>query len=153
MILRHLYPAPFYTQWAPQYLSVIRGLHGTTPLRWGHFNVESTQEIYLLTQGPRRESLFNVGPRIWQPDFGTKRSWWAHASQAWITDRLKEHKEILLTEEEEEEVEQRLGALERTQEKFHRDLEEVIRVILGMVVRALQAERDTQQALVTSYAS
>ncbi|KAL8182731.1 UNVERIFIED_CONTAM: hypothetical protein K2H54_062606 [Gekko kuhli] len=87
------------------------------PLRWAHFNAESTE-----TGG-------------------------ATAGQAWITDCTKERKDYLLTEEEEEdEVDQRLSALETAQEKFHRDLEEVIRVILDMVVRALQAERNARQA-------
>ncbi|KAL8174584.1 UNVERIFIED_CONTAM: hypothetical protein K2H54_049378 [Gekko kuhli] len=71
------------------------------------------------------------------------------AGQAWITENLKEHKDYLLAEEDEEEdeVEQRLGALERAQRKFHQDLEEVIRTIPDMVVRALQVERDACQAL------
>ncbi|KAL8163023.1 UNVERIFIED_CONTAM: hypothetical protein K2H54_002965 [Gekko kuhli] len=32
-----------------------------SPLRWSQFNVESTQETYLLTQGSRRDSQFDVG--------------------------------------------------------------------------------------------
>ncbi|KAL8189785.1 UNVERIFIED_CONTAM: hypothetical protein K2H54_006275 [Gekko kuhli] len=47
-------------------------------------------------------------------------------------------------EEEEDDVEQCLEALERAQRKFHWDLEEVIRAIPDMVVQALQAERDAQ---------
>ncbi|KAL8194240.1 UNVERIFIED_CONTAM: hypothetical protein K2H54_008273 [Gekko kuhli] len=42
-------------------------------------------------------------------------------------------------DEEEDEVEQKLEMLERAQEKFHQDLEEVIRAIPEMVVRALKA--------------
>ncbi|KAL8199234.1 UNVERIFIED_CONTAM: hypothetical protein K2H54_037728 [Gekko kuhli] len=60
----------------------------------------------------------------------------AATNWAWITDCSKEHTDYLLTkeDEEEDEVEQRLDALERAQEKFHQDLEEKIRVIPDMVV-------------------
>ncbi|KAL8194242.1 UNVERIFIED_CONTAM: hypothetical protein K2H54_008416 [Gekko kuhli] len=70
-------------------------------------------------------------------------------SWAWITECLKERKDYFLPEDdkEEDEVEQRLDVLERLQRKFHQDLEEVIRAIPDMVVRALQAERAAQQAL------
>ncbi|KAL8174528.1 UNVERIFIED_CONTAM: hypothetical protein K2H54_048231 [Gekko kuhli] len=72
----------------------------------------------------------------------------ATTSQAWITDCSKQRKGYLIAEEdkEEDEVEQRLDELERTQEKFHQDLEEVIQAIPDMVVRALQAERAAHQA-------
>ncbi|KAL8221175.1 UNVERIFIED_CONTAM: hypothetical protein K2H54_060540 [Gekko kuhli] len=152
MFLRHLYPVPCYTPQAPQYLSGIRGLHGTTPLRWDHFNVESMQETYLLTQGPRRESLFDMGTSqgFGGQTLGPSGVGGATADQAWITERLKECKDYLLAaeDEEEDEVEQRLGVLKRAQGKFHQDLEEVIQAIPDTVVRALQAERGAQPALV-----
>ncbi|KAL8220605.1 UNVERIFIED_CONTAM: hypothetical protein K2H54_050339 [Gekko kuhli] len=109
-IPRYLYPMPYYTPRAPQYLSGIRGMPGMSPLRWSEFNVESMQETYLLTQGPRRDSQFDVG--LFQEE-----------------------------DEEENDVEQRLDTLKRAQRKFNRDLEEVIRAIPDMVVRALQVER------------
>ncbi|KAL8186641.1 UNVERIFIED_CONTAM: hypothetical protein K2H54_002837 [Gekko kuhli] len=62
-------------------------------------------------------------------------------------EQSKDCKEYLLPNDEaEEDVEQCLDALSRTQRKFHRDLEEVIRAILDMVVWVLQAERDAQLA-------
>ncbi|KAL8172596.1 UNVERIFIED_CONTAM: hypothetical protein K2H54_001093 [Gekko kuhli] len=65
-------------------------------------------------------------------------------------DGSKERKGYLLTkdDEEEDELEQRLDALERAQRKFHRDLEEVIRAIPDMMVWVLQAKREAQWALV-----
>ncbi|KAL8181289.1 UNVERIFIED_CONTAM: hypothetical protein K2H54_052498 [Gekko kuhli] len=107
------------------------------PLQWGHFNVESMQETYLLTQGPRRESLFDTGTfqGFGYQDFGTSDIGGVTAGPVWIMDRTKEQKDYLLTEDEEEdgEVERRLEVLEKAQDKFHWGLEEVIRVIPDMV--------------------
>ncbi|KAL8186644.1 UNVERIFIED_CONTAM: hypothetical protein K2H54_003075 [Gekko kuhli] len=98
------------------------------------------QDTYLLTQGPRRESLFDTGAF---QGFGASKTGGVTAGQTWITDHMKEWKDYLLAEndEEEDEVDQRLSALKRAQEKFHRDLEEVIRAIPDMVV---QAEMDAR---------
>ncbi|KAL8182846.1 UNVERIFIED_CONTAM: hypothetical protein K2H54_003480 [Gekko kuhli] len=113
-----------------QYLSGIRELHGTTPLRQDNFNMESTQEIYLLTQGPRRESLFDMGTfqGFGGQTLGPSGVGGVTTGQAWITKWLEERKDYLLAEEDEkeDEVEQRLGVLEGAQGKFQRDLEEVI---------------------------
>ncbi|KAL8165939.1 UNVERIFIED_CONTAM: hypothetical protein K2H54_056923 [Gekko kuhli] len=103
------------------------------------------QETYLLTQGPRRESLFDMEAL---QGFGASEAGGATAGPAWITDCMKERKDYLLTEEDKEEgeVEQRLSALEKAQGKFHQDLEAVIQTIPDMVVRALRVEREAQQA-------
>ncbi|KAL8182849.1 UNVERIFIED_CONTAM: hypothetical protein K2H54_003639 [Gekko kuhli] len=71
------------------------------------------------------------------------------AGHDWVTGRLKVCQDYLLPEgeEEEDDVELRLDTLKRAQGKFHQDLEEVIRAILDMVVRALRAERDARLAL------
>ncbi|KAL8181286.1 UNVERIFIED_CONTAM: hypothetical protein K2H54_052411 [Gekko kuhli] len=107
MFPRHLYLALCYTPRAPQYLSGYRGLHGIAPLRWDHFNVESTQETYLLTQGPRRESLFNMGMSqgFGGQTWGPSGVGGATAGQAWITECLKEREYYLLAEKDEEEDE------------------------------------------------
>ncbi|KAL8182691.1 UNVERIFIED_CONTAM: hypothetical protein K2H54_062012, partial [Gekko kuhli] len=70
----------------------------------------------------------------------------ARASQAGITECMKECKDYFLLEEDEEEddVEQHLDTLKRAHRKFHWDLEEVIQDILDMVVWALQAKRAAQ---------
>ncbi|KAL8172802.1 UNVERIFIED_CONTAM: hypothetical protein K2H54_021752 [Gekko kuhli] len=86
------------------------------------------QETYLLTQGPRWESLFNTGAF---QGFGGSKAGGVMAGLAWITDRTKGQRNYLLIKEDEEEdkVEQRLSVLEKAQERFHWDLEEVIWVI------------------------
>ncbi|KAL8172684.1 UNVERIFIED_CONTAM: hypothetical protein K2H54_007973 [Gekko kuhli] len=125
LILRHLYPIPYYTPQAPQYFIGIKGMLGTALLQWSQFNMESTQETYLLTQGPRRDSQFDMG----------------------LFSNLSSQEYLLPNDEEEEDdVEQCLDALKRAQRKFHRDLEEVIRAIPDMVVQALQVERDARLA-------
>ncbi|KAL8194238.1 UNVERIFIED_CONTAM: hypothetical protein K2H54_007872 [Gekko kuhli] len=144
--LRHLYPVPYYT--LPEQNQVTTWNNSTTMEH--HFNVESMQETYLLTQGPRRESLFDMGTfqGFGGQTLGPRGAGEVTASQAWIMDCSKERKNYLLTEEDEEEdeVEQRLDALKRAQGKFHQHLEEVIQVFPDMVVRALQVERDAHQA-------
>ncbi|KAL8186154.1 UNVERIFIED_CONTAM: hypothetical protein K2H54_065450 [Gekko kuhli] len=67
---------------------------------------------------------------------------------------MKEQKDSLLAEddEEEDEVDQRLSVLERAQEKFHRDLEEVIRAILDMVLRPLHPIQSPRHILSPSVA-
>ncbi|KAL8220595.1 UNVERIFIED_CONTAM: hypothetical protein K2H54_050207 [Gekko kuhli] len=137
-IPRHLYPIPYYTPQAPQYFSGIRGMLGTTPLRWSQFNVESMQETYLLTQGPRRDSQFDMGlfPNLGSQVPRQSGAGGVAASRAWITEQLKDRKEYLLPDdkEKEDDVEQCLDALERAQRKFHQDLE-IIRAIPDMAVR------------------
>ncbi|KAL8221335.1 UNVERIFIED_CONTAM: hypothetical protein K2H54_066060 [Gekko kuhli] len=148
IIPRHLYPIPYYTPWAPQYFSRIRGMLGMTLLRWSQFNVELTQETYLLTQGPRRDSQFDMGlfPNFGGQVPGQSGVEEVAANRAWIMERSKDCKEYLLPkdEEEEDDVEQCPDALERAQKKFHWDLEEVIRAIPDMVVQVLQAARGAQ---------
>ncbi|KAL8172698.1 UNVERIFIED_CONTAM: hypothetical protein K2H54_009216 [Gekko kuhli] len=123
-IPRHLYQIPYYTPQAPQYLSGIRGMQGTSPLQWSQFNMESMQETYLLTQGPRRDSQFDMGlfQGFSSQAPGQSRAVGAAASRAWITECLKEHKDYLLLEDdvEEDDVEQHLDVLERAQRKFHK---------------------------------
>ncbi|KAL8207592.1 UNVERIFIED_CONTAM: hypothetical protein K2H54_059495 [Gekko kuhli] len=141
---------PYYTPRAPQYLSRIRGMPGTSPLQWSQFNVELKQENCLLTQGPRRDSQFDVGlfQSLGSQIPGPSGAVGVARSQAWITERSKKRKDYLLPEEDEEEddVEQCLDSLERAQRKFNRDLEEVIRAIPDLVVQVLQAERAAQPA-------
>ncbi|KAL8199235.1 UNVERIFIED_CONTAM: hypothetical protein K2H54_037761 [Gekko kuhli] len=112
-------------------------------MQWSQFDMQSTQETYLLTQGPRRESLFDselflglVGQAA-----GPSRVGGASASRAWIMERSKERKDYLLTKgnEEKDGVNQRLDALERTQGKFCWDLEEVIRAIPDMVAPGVRS--------------
>ncbi|KAL8175772.1 UNVERIFIED_CONTAM: hypothetical protein K2H54_007417 [Gekko kuhli] len=134
---------------ALQYLSRI-GTARNNATAMGPFQCGVYTETYLLTQGPRREGLLDTGTfqGLGGQVFRASRASEATAGQAWITDRTKEWKDYLLTEEDEEdEVEQRLGVLEKAQGMFTRDLGEVIRAIPDMVVCAIRAERDAQQAL------
>ncbi|KAL8174587.1 UNVERIFIED_CONTAM: hypothetical protein K2H54_049475 [Gekko kuhli] len=134
----------------PPYLSGIRGMPGMSPLQWSQFNMESTQKTYLLTQGPKRYSQFDTG--LFQSLGGQiprqSGAMGMTASRAWITEHLKERKDYLLPEndEEEDEVEHCLDTLERAKRKFNRDLEEVIQAIPDMVVQALQVEMAAQPA-------
>ncbi|KAL8215403.1 UNVERIFIED_CONTAM: hypothetical protein K2H54_000959 [Gekko kuhli] len=89
----------------PPYLSGIRKMPGRSPLRWSQFNMESTQETYLLTQGPRRDTQFDVGlfQGLGSQVPGLSGAMGANGGQAWITERSKERKQYLLPEEDEEE--------------------------------------------------
>ncbi|KAL8220614.1 UNVERIFIED_CONTAM: hypothetical protein K2H54_050601 [Gekko kuhli] len=105
------------------------------PLCWAHFNPLLTEETYMLMQGPWRDSRYDLGLT---EDYGFHIPG-EMPGQRWVTDRAREW-----IDQEEDGVEIRLVALERSQQEIKCNLEEVILAIPDMVIRALRAEREEQ---------
>ncbi|KAL8163024.1 UNVERIFIED_CONTAM: hypothetical protein K2H54_003021 [Gekko kuhli] len=104
-------------------------LYQQQPLWWGHFNPDSTEEMYVLTRGPRRDSWFDVGlcEDVGYPQYEV-------AGQRWVTDCTQERSDCCLKEDEEYDVDARVEALERGQQEMRRDLEEVILTIPDIMI-------------------
>ncbi|KAL8182841.1 UNVERIFIED_CONTAM: hypothetical protein K2H54_003192 [Gekko kuhli] len=109
------------------------------PLRWGHFNPDSTEETYVLTCGPWRESQFEPGlcKDYGYPQYGVSGE---VAHQRWVTKRTRERSNCRLLGGEDYNAEARTKALEQGQREMKGDLEEVIRAIPDMVIRAVRVE-------------
>ncbi|KAL8177455.1 UNVERIFIED_CONTAM: hypothetical protein K2H54_006891, partial [Gekko kuhli] len=140
----------FYTLLGPRYydgvlyqqIGLYHGPHPSQALQWGHFHPDSTEETYVLTQGPRRDSCFDMRdplpyplPRV-RPD------------RQWVTSHTQEQRGRHLEkgEDEDDDFGTWLEALERGQQRMQRNIEEVVLTIPNLVIRALRAEREAEQA-------
>ncbi|KAL8219091.1 UNVERIFIED_CONTAM: hypothetical protein K2H54_005216 [Gekko kuhli] len=108
--------------------------------QWGHFNPGSTTETYLLMEGQRRESPWDPqAPSGYQIScFSTDPGGAMEGfSAGWYEDALDgcggTPAEVEMT------------AIENNQINLQRHLEEVMRAIPEMVVRALAAEKAAEQ--------
>ncbi|KAL8219329.1 UNVERIFIED_CONTAM: hypothetical protein K2H54_056718 [Gekko kuhli] len=92
--------------------------------QWGQFNPDSTTETYVLTEGPRRDSRWDLpGPLVYQPipgdGLGETSSMWTEMRprdrEALVEDQVElEDNEY---EDKEEDWGPRLVALEKGQQK------------------------------------
>ncbi|KAL8186623.1 UNVERIFIED_CONTAM: hypothetical protein K2H54_001445 [Gekko kuhli] len=140
----------FYTPSGPRHHDGIRyqqskmyqHLYQQNPLQWGYFNPESTEETYVLTRGPQRNSRFELGlcDDFGYPQFGVTGEM---ASQKWVMGRTQERSDCGLLEEEYD-VDAQVKALEWGQQDMKRDLKEVILDVPDMVIRALRVEQEAQ---------
>ncbi|KAL8178394.1 UNVERIFIED_CONTAM: hypothetical protein K2H54_044321 [Gekko kuhli] len=102
-------------------------LYQQQPLQWSHFNLDSTEETYVLTRGPQWNSRFDagLGEDIGYPQYEV-------ASQRWVTDHTQECSDRRLEEDKEYSVGAQTEVLERGQQEMKRDLNEVILTIPDM---------------------
>ncbi|KAL8162982.1 UNVERIFIED_CONTAM: hypothetical protein K2H54_002576 [Gekko kuhli] len=119
-------------------------LYQKNPLWWGHFNPESTEDMYVLTRGPWRDSLFEPGlcDHFGYSQFGVMDEM---AGQRWVMDSTQERSDRRLLEEEDYNVDAWVEALERGQQEMKRDLEEVVLAIPDMYPKDL-IEAPSQRA-------
>ncbi|KAL8190348.1 UNVERIFIED_CONTAM: hypothetical protein K2H54_048906 [Gekko kuhli] len=96
-------------------------MYQRSQLQWGHFNPESTEETYILTHGPQRDSRFNMG-LYEDPGYPLYRATEEVTGCMWISDRTRECSDRRLMEEGYE-VDARVKVLERGQQEIKRDLE------------------------------
>ncbi|KAL8178536.1 UNVERIFIED_CONTAM: hypothetical protein K2H54_050658 [Gekko kuhli] len=113
-------------------------MYQQSQLRWGHFNPESTEETYVLTHGPRRDSRFDRG--LYEdpgyPLYGATEEAMGHV---WITDHMRECSDRRLMKEDYK-VDARVEVLEWGQREIKRGFEEVILAIPDMDWESWQSQ-------------
>ncbi|KAL8221255.1 UNVERIFIED_CONTAM: hypothetical protein K2H54_062249 [Gekko kuhli] len=127
--------------------------------QWGHFNPGSTTETYLLTEGPCRESPWDLpGDSGYQASgFSTNPGGSEDSLARWYKELSEGRTRVVAKievpvegpirggDDEDDLWMRRMAAIETGQLNLQRHLEEVVRAILEMVVRALAAERAAEQ--------
>ncbi|KAL8170076.1 UNVERIFIED_CONTAM: hypothetical protein K2H54_062866 [Gekko kuhli] len=94
------------------------------PLRWGHFNPDSTEEMYVLTRGPQRDSQFELGlcENYGYPQYGMPGE---VADQRCVTEGTRERSDCWFLQKDYD-ADACIKALEQGQREMKRDLDEVI---------------------------
>ncbi|KAL8185628.1 UNVERIFIED_CONTAM: hypothetical protein K2H54_056203 [Gekko kuhli] len=132
--------------------------------QWGQFHPDSTAETYLLTEGLRHDSRWDLqGQSLYQPMLEEGAG---ETSSVWLDPRpthlrtLHEEQVELEDDDLEKDDDQwgtRLANLEKGQQVIQRNLEEVMLTIPEIVIRAIRAEceaerqREDQQRPPTSF--
>ncbi|KAL8220622.1 UNVERIFIED_CONTAM: hypothetical protein K2H54_050770 [Gekko kuhli] len=117
--------------------------------QWGQFHPDSTAEMYVLTEGPCRDSRWDLlGPMVYQHMPGDVMG---ETSSVWTETRPRgpdapAEEQVELEEDdykdEDEDWGSSLAALEKSQQRIQRNLEQVMLTIPEIVVQAIQAERE-----------